>query len=566
MRLPTHFFPIYSELGIDERSVYYSSNNYVAQSSQQGFEEISSFVTLHETGHALGLKHPHHPTDWGFDGQSINPYTIGSSDPYGSGLSSLSTVMSYYNKTGLSVSPQTYWSVTPMPLDVEVLQYLYGAPQSWITQGDTSYGVISENTYQTFYDDDGRNELDFSAAKSGWMAQLGHGSSAEPISAFQQGSSFPYQQVVFGIGNFSDAVGSEYGDTIISASSGSRLDLRGGNDFALSTSNGANADEFDGGAGSDTVALLGDISDYRITNNWDGGINFIDGNGNRVLTATDFEFYRFNYNADGYTERSQDELQDFINDSPGRIDVSFSGLLEEDQILSVDASFFDPDGVAATSLQWSMQKDTTNGWVDINGATENYLVLTQDHVGATVRVGASYIDDLGNSTTVWSSPDTSTAVANINDDPIGEPQLAGEAQIGASLYADTSSITDEDGLGDFNLQWQLSDDQVTWFDLGGETGESLLIQDAYAFHSARAIVSYTDAYGTFESLTSASTAFIDPSNYNPEGKPLIVGDATEDKRLTADTSQITDADGIGDFDFQWQQKEPTGWVAIQGAK
>ena len=68
------FFPIYQELGIDERSVYYSSNNYVAQSSQQGFEEFASFVTLHETGHALGLKHPHHPTDWGFDGQSINPY------------------------------------------------------------------------------------------------------------------------------------------------------------------------------------------------------------------------------------------------------------------------------------------------------------------------------------------------------------------------------------------------------------------------------------------------------------------------------------------------------------
>ena len=109
--------------------------------------------------------------------------------------------------------------------------------------------------------------------------------------------------------------------------------MRGGNDFALSTSNGANADEFDGGAGSDTVALLGDISDYQITNNWDGGIRFIDRNGKRVLTATDLEFYRFNYNADGYTERSQDELQDFINDSPGRIDVSFSGLRKKTKFL-----------------------------------------------------------------------------------------------------------------------------------------------------------------------------------------------------------------------------------------
>ena len=63
-----------------------------------------------------------------------------------------------------------------------------------------------------------------------------------------------------------------------------------------------------------------------------------------------------------------------------------------------------------------MRKDATNGWVDINGASENYLVLTQDHVGATVGVWASYVDDLGNSTTVWSSPDASKAVANINDE------------------------------------------------------------------------------------------------------------------------------------------------------
>ena len=37
----------------------------------------------------------------------------------------------------------------------------------------------------------------------------------------------------------------------------------------------------------------------------------------------------------------------------------------------------------------------------------------------------------------------------------------------------------------------------------------------------------------------------------PVGLPVITGTVTEDQTLTADTSGITDADGLGAFSYQW---------------
>jgi hypothetical protein len=66
-------------------------------------------------------------------------------------------------------------------------------------------------------------------------------------------------------------------------------------------------------------------------------------------------------------------------------------------------------------------------------------------------------------------------------------------------------------------------------------------------------VSYTDAQGTAEGpLASAATAAVANVNDAPTGVPTITGTVTQGETLTADTSGIADADGLGALTYVWK--------------
>jgi hypothetical protein len=80
----------------------------------------------------------------------------------------------------------------------------------------------------------------------------------------------------------------------------------------------------------------------------------------------------------------------------------------------------------------------------------------------------------------------------------------------------------------------------------------------------RVTVSYVDGQGYSESLVSSQTAVIASVNDAPTGAPVVTGTTTEDQTLTADTSTIADADGLGAFAYQWQRSTDggTSWVDV----
>ena len=57
--------------------------------------------------------------------------------------------------------------------------------------------------------------------------------------------------------------------------------------------------------------------------------------------------------------------------------------------------------------------------------------------------------------------------------------------------------------------------------------------------------SYTDGHGTDEVVSSGATAAVANVEDAPTGSPVVTGTTTEDQVLTADTSGIADADGLG---------------------
>ncbi|MCP4088156.1 MAG: hypothetical protein GY745_24395, partial [Actinomycetia bacterium] len=183
--------------------------------------------------------------------------------------------------------------------------------------------------------------------------------------------------------------------------------------------------------------------------------------------------------------------------------------------------------------------------VAIGGATASTYTLGDADVGTLISVEVSYTDGQGTGEGPLTSAQTA-AVTNINDAPVGIPTITGTVTEDQILTADTSGISDADGLGAFSYQW-LRDGVA----IGGATAGTYTLGDADVGTLISVEVTYTDGYGTPEAVTSAQAAAVTNINDAPVGIPAITGTVTEDQILTADTSGISDADGLGAFSYQW---------------
>ena len=99
----------------------------------------------------------------------------------------------------------------------------------------------------------------------------------------------------------------------------------------------------------------------------------------------------------------------------------------------------------------------------------------------------------------WAPVDNTTAT--------GKPQITGTAQVGQTLAADTSGITDEDGLENvsYSYQW-LADDSV----ITDAIGDTYTLTSDEAGKTVKVTVTFTDDGENEETLTSAATAAIAP--------------------------------------------------------
>ena len=127
--------------------------------------------------------------------------------------------------------------------------------------------------------------------------------------------------------------------------------------------------------------------------------------------------------------------------------------------------------------------------------------------------------------------------------------------MGETLTSDTTGISDGDGLGNaaFNYQWLADDAEVN-----GANASSYTLVAADAGKAIRVRVSFTDDAGNDEQLSSAATGAVvaappPPPNAPATGVPTITGTARVGETLTADTTGISDDDGLDNaaFAYQW---------------
>jgi len=159
-------------------------------------------------------------------------------------------------------------------------------------------------------------------------------------------------------------------------------------------------------------------------------------------------------------------------------------------------------------------------------------------------------------TVTTATRDYTVSVVNVNDPASGALTVSGTPAQGETLTADTSAISDEDGVGTISYQWYRDGELIT-----GEASSELALTQADVGSAISADISYVDGSGATETFQSASTAAVSNTNDVPTGAPVITGTFSQDRELSVDISSIADADGLGDFSYQWNRDG----AAIEGA-
>ena len=223
--------------------------------------------------------------------------------------------------------------------------------------------------------------------------------------------------------------------------------------------------------------------------------------------------------------------------------VQIQGDLIQNRTLTVSNNIADIDGISTPiAYQWLIDSKP------VEGATKNTYFLTQSEVYKTVSVVASYTDKLGKLESVKGG-----VVQNENDKPTGSSTIVGIAKEGETLTV-TNNIADIDGMnGDFQYEWKANGESFA-------EGSALTLTNAQSGKKISVAVNYTDNGGTFESVVSAETTKVIPLNSLPTGYIVVMGDQKNGSELSV-LSTLQDADGLGQFSYQWL----SGDTPIQGA-
>ena len=237
------------------------------------------------------------------------------------------------------------------------------------------------------------------------------------------------------------------------------------------------------------------------------------------------------------------------------------------------AGVADANGLARVRFRFQWVSSDGSADTDIAGAADSTYTLAASDEGRTVRVRVSFTDRGGYTESLTS--DATEAVSSAvqqqiaNSPATGQPAISGTAQVGDTLTADTSGISDADGLTNvsYSYQW-IANDGTSDTDIADAIGATHTLAAADQSKTVKVRVSFTDDADNEESLTSAATATVDAAPNSPAtGAPSITGTAQVGETLTASTSGIADANSLSNaaFNYQWVANDGTSDTDITDA-
>ena len=251
-------------------------------------------------------------------------------------------------------------------------------------------------------------------------------------------------------------------------------------------------------------------------------------------------------------------FQDLPDSHDGSTEFTFRVLFSEDVGIGYvnmrDDAFTVDEGDVTAARRVNGRNDLWQITVEPDGVAGVAVTLTGNRACTTAGAVCTKEDtprQLTNSPTATvtgpaEEPPTNTSAA-------GAPTTSGTPQVEQTLTADTSGITDADGLTNVSYSYQ-------WIaggtDIDGATGSTYTLTASQQGQTIQVRVTFTDDAGNEESLTSAATEpVLARPNRAAAGRPTISGTPQVDETLTADTSLIDDQDGLTNVSYSYQ------WIA-----
>jgi hypothetical protein len=364
------------------------------RSTQPGGSAL--WVTVHEIGHALGLKHPFD------DGGAFRPdfATLG----IASYDDSLWTVMSY---EALGLPRGAGSPATPMPLDVHVVQSLYGANRTH-RAGDDAYALVADGVMRTLWDAGGIDTLD--ASMLGQEAQIDlrpgehsyHGSKTTPGLPYTM-PAISVTAIAWGV-DIEHAIGSPRADSIRGNALDNRLAGGGGVDLLWGfagddqLAGGAGDDWIDGGEGRDVATFAAAREAYTVLLAPDGAlaVGHRAGGADGVDELRDVESMRF---ADGALAReAADSAMEYLASWPD-LAAAFGLDAQSGFAHFVAAGYAEGRALRFDGLEYlASYADLTAAFgIDAARGTEHFITLGRAEGRAVAFDGRDYIasyDDL----------------------------------------------------------------------------------------------------------------------------------------------------------------------------
>jgi hypothetical protein len=373
------------------------ANVMISNDVTYGYGEASDYspgtyaweVLLHETGHALGLKHPGNYNAGG--GGTGGPYLPTDMDDR------QYSIMSYNNASNTLLSNSNYYinPSTYQLYDFYALQYLYGANMSGTSPQNQifSWGY-NANIYETLYATGANNEINISNQSRPSFVNLNPGtfSSIDELNLTK-----PYYNGVDDVaiapnaridtlilgGGASTVIANNDGDQIYLGSGSDTITGGAGNDtFYLDYGGATNATmTINGGGGSNVAFVFGPMSAYHIAYS-NGVITLTSGSVTDTLT----NIGGVDFNGTWYVPAGQGPVISIT--SPDIHTIASPSIS-----IALDAMFSVGDTVSASGLSYGVTDNGGAGHFFINGVEQaNY---TQFSLTAVQLYQTTYIAAAG---------------------------------------------------------------------------------------------------------------------------------------------------------------------------